>query len=359
MVGVIFFDADGTLIDCNNAFLKMAGYERSDVDNKLLHWKTLTPPEWLAASERQMSLLEQTGSIGPYEKEYFHKDGTRSWMLFSGRLLADGTVAEFVIDINDRKQTEEELRGNQQRQNFLLTLSDALRPLSRPLDIQETAARVLGQYLQAVRVVYVEVTATEYMIERDYVNGVTSMAGRYPVHAFGPGKLAEYVDGKTRVISDTRSDQYNSSADAVNFEAIGVRAGIGVPLVKDGRFMMALVVQMNTPRNWTKTEVALVEETAERTWAAVERAKAEAALRDSELTRQIALEAFHIGMATWYPQDDHLDADDRFFELFGLQASDSVNREIGRKRLVHPDDKEHHASMIDKALDPAGGRQAV
>jgi PAS domain S-box-containing protein len=270
---------------------------------------------------------------------------------------ATGDITEWLgagIDITTRKQAEADLLANQQRQNFMLILSDALRPLSKPLDIQETASRVLGEYLQAARVVYVEVTETEYIIERDYVNGVASMAGRYPLQRFGQGKLADYADGKTRVVYDTRADQHNSSADAANFEMIGVRAGIGVPLVKDGKFVMALVVHMDTTRDWSATEISLVEETAERTWAAVERAKAEAALRDSELTRQIALEAFHIGMATWYPQNDQLDADRQFHALFGLNPNDPVNREIGHKRLVHPDDKEHHASMINKALDPAG-----
>jgi GAF domain-containing protein len=36
------------------------------------------------------------------------------------------------------------------------------------------------------------------------------------------------------------------------------------------------------PRAWTSDEVTLVEETADRTWSAVERARAEAALRESE-----------------------------------------------------------------------------
>ena len=36
------------------------------------------------------------------------------------------------------------------------------------------------------------------------------------------------------------------------------------------------------PRVWTPDEIALVEEVAERTWAAIERARAEAALRESE-----------------------------------------------------------------------------
>lgn len=46
--------------------------------------------------------------------------------------------------------------------------------------------------------------------------------------------------------------------------------------------MVTFVINQEEPRNWTAAGIALVEETAERTWAAVERAKAEEALRASE-----------------------------------------------------------------------------
>src|SRR3712207_1787404 len=61
-----------------------------------------------------------------------------------------------------------------------------------------------------------------------------------------------------------------------------VRAAIGVPLVKGGRLAAVFFLHFPVAHQWPAHEVALVEETAERTWAAVERARAEAALRESE-----------------------------------------------------------------------------
>jgi PAS domain S-box-containing protein len=107
-VGVVFFDQKGTLIDANNVFLGMTGYARDDLASRQLTWRTLTPPEWVDASEEQMQKLAGTGRIGPYEKEYIRKDGSRSWMLFAGADLGDGTVVEYVIDINERKRAERE-----------------------------------------------------------------------------------------------------------------------------------------------------------------------------------------------------------------------------------------------------------
>jgi two-component system, chemotaxis family, CheB/CheR fusion protein len=82
VVGVLIFDENGTLIDCNDAFLKMTGYSQMEVKAKQLNWRTMTPPEYIPASEEQMRKMAENGRIGPYEKEYFLKGGSRSWMMF-------------------------------------------------------------------------------------------------------------------------------------------------------------------------------------------------------------------------------------------------------------------------------------
>ncbi|KLK93526.1 hypothetical protein AA309_08940 [Microvirga vignae] len=109
-VGVMFFNYEGTLIGANDVFLKITGWSRQEVESGNLDWRRMTPPEWVAASEAQMKDLAGTGRIGPYEKEYLRKDGSRSWMLFAGRDLGDGTIVEFAVDISARKQAEEAAR---------------------------------------------------------------------------------------------------------------------------------------------------------------------------------------------------------------------------------------------------------
>lgn len=54
-------------------------------------------------------------------------------------------------DISDRKL-------NEQQQAFLLKLSDALRPLSDPSEIQRAAMHNLGEYLALDRAMYAEIT---------------------------------------------------------------------------------------------------------------------------------------------------------------------------------------------------------
>ena len=123
-VGVLIFDATGTLIASNDAFRRMTGYTRDAIEARTLTWRTMTPPEYVAISEAQLGVLERTGRIGPYEKDYFLADGSRSWMLFAGAALGDGTVVEYCIDVSDRHQAEAALRASEAKYRTLFDSVD-------------------------------------------------------------------------------------------------------------------------------------------------------------------------------------------------------------------------------------------
>lgn len=124
LVGGIYFDLDGRLLDANDAFLAMCGYSREDLKAGRLSWQVLTPPEWLDISWRAFNDLKTTGHTTPYEKQYFRKDGSRFWALFGATLLEDGRGFEFVIDITDRKQAEADRAA---REAELRLIADAMR----------------------------------------------------------------------------------------------------------------------------------------------------------------------------------------------------------------------------------------
>lgn len=109
-VGVLFFDRAGTMVDCNDAFLTMTGYSREEVTAGKYHWRDMTPPEYIEISQQQLEQFSRSGRIGPYEKEYFRKDGSRMWMLFAGADLGDGTIIEYCLDISAHKAAEEAVR---------------------------------------------------------------------------------------------------------------------------------------------------------------------------------------------------------------------------------------------------------
>ena len=124
-VGVLLWALpQGRLIDANDFFLRMFGYSRADLKATVLTWRDLTPPEYVAISEEQLKGFAETGRIGPYEKEYLRKDGTRAWMVFAGATLDADTIVEYCIDISDRKHAEESHRQSEERYRTLFEKID-------------------------------------------------------------------------------------------------------------------------------------------------------------------------------------------------------------------------------------------
>ena len=123
-VGVMVFNQNYELIDCNDWFLTMLGYSREELVNNSFSWQDLTPPEYYEISRKELDKCEQTGRIGPYEKEYFRKDGSRVWMMFAGANLGDGTIVEYCIDVDDRKKAEEALLASRTQYKSLFESID-------------------------------------------------------------------------------------------------------------------------------------------------------------------------------------------------------------------------------------------
>jgi PAS domain S-box-containing protein len=112
-VGVIFFDAEGNLTSCNDAFLEMSGFPREQIQSGETNWEDLTPPEWMARSKQAFAELQRKGRTTPYEKEYFRQDGSRFWGLFAASNINENESVEYIVNVSTRKQAEESLRQSQ------------------------------------------------------------------------------------------------------------------------------------------------------------------------------------------------------------------------------------------------------
>jgi PAS domain S-box-containing protein len=113
IIGVFFWDLEGPILGANDAFLRIIGYDREDVVAGRLRWTDLTPPEWRDHHERTWTPeLKMTGSVQPYEKEYFRKDGSRAPVLVGSTSFdeARNQGVAFVLDLTERKRAEEAMR---------------------------------------------------------------------------------------------------------------------------------------------------------------------------------------------------------------------------------------------------------
>jgi PAS domain-containing protein len=75
----------------------------------------MTPPEFMPQMLKALDEFLTLGRIVPYEKQCIRKDGSRWWTLIAATRINAEEGVEFIIDITERKQTEERLRESEER----------------------------------------------------------------------------------------------------------------------------------------------------------------------------------------------------------------------------------------------------
>lgn len=116
-LGYQSLDEDGRFIEVNPAWLETLGYEREEV---LGAWfGDFLAPEYVDAFRERFPLFKKRGAIHS-EFQMMHKDGTRHFIAFDGRIghNPDGSFKQthcILADITERKRSEDALRESEER----------------------------------------------------------------------------------------------------------------------------------------------------------------------------------------------------------------------------------------------------
>lgn len=116
IIGIIIWDFQGRILEANDAFLRMVGYDRDDLVSSDIRWTDMTPPEWRERDEQELvPELKIKGSLQPFEKEFFRKDGSRVPVLIGVATFEEDEYqgVAFVLDLTERKRSGDALRALQ------------------------------------------------------------------------------------------------------------------------------------------------------------------------------------------------------------------------------------------------------
>ncbi len=114
IIGIFIADPEGRILEANDAFLRILGYDREDLVSSRVRWTELSPLEWRERDILTQAELNSTGIVQPFEKEYFRKDGSRVPVLVGAALYKEGgDRLAFVLDLTERKRAEQTLRASE------------------------------------------------------------------------------------------------------------------------------------------------------------------------------------------------------------------------------------------------------
>ena len=101
IIGIVILDFEGPIIEANDAFLRMVGYDREDLVSGRIRWTDLTPPEWRDRKAEMVEEVKMTGIGQPHEIEYFRKDGSRVPVLVGAASFEEtgNQGVAFVLDL--------------------------------------------------------------------------------------------------------------------------------------------------------------------------------------------------------------------------------------------------------------------
>jgi len=155
IMGIFIWNLEGPILEANDAFLGMVGYDREDLAAGRLRWTELTPPDWLERDvQRWIPEHKMTGSLQPFEKEYFRKDGSRVPVLIGVATFEEGgnEGVAFVLDLSEQKRAEDERKRAEeellQREVSLREAQAELAHFSRVTTMGQLAASIAHEVNQ-------------------------------------------------------------------------------------------------------------------------------------------------------------------------------------------------------------------
>ncbi len=249
-----FWHTDGRITDANDAYLRLTGYSRSELESGELRWDRLTAPEFRHLDEKAVRELKTRGHCTPYEKEYVLRDGRRVPIQTGAGLIGHGKGICVEMDLTARKRVEVELESRLRFERLVSDLSAtfATQRDTRAEDQIPPWLGRLGEFLDVPWVSVSQLAPTQRSLR---------LASAWTAQGFTPlpetvweREFAAIGDslviGRAITIEDCEHPPRGPELDPAGVARLGIGALLGVPLVASGKVFGALMFVGAGARRW-------------------------------------------------------------------------------------------------------------
>jgi len=210
-------------------------------------------------------------------------DDRMASVFLQGQDVTDAYLSKLALE-----EKIAQLEAARARHTMLLKLGDRLRGLAdEPEAMMAAGSEELAVFLGVPRVGYV--AFAEHSSQALVMNTYSDPSRVPPLPAvveqpdeYGIAVMSDLRAGRAIVVNDLATDPRTAGAVAQSHAAIGARASLAVPIRRHERAVAFMFAHDDRPRLWQDEDISLMHQVADRTWEAVERARALLALRDTD-----------------------------------------------------------------------------
>jgi PAS domain S-box-containing protein len=317
-------------------------------------------PEDLPALTAAVARLRESDRPVALDVRLRRADGGATWVNCRLTRVADGVPADrsprgvlmVVVDVTERKRAAD-------RDRLLIDLDDAIRRATEPRDIAMAACTGLAAHLGVDRVAFGDVLSDEgaLVVIAEHNPNFPGLPDRFRLSDLDPYMRERLLANRTVRQADVAASD-RPPASVARLAAMQIRALLDVPIVKDSHVVALIGVGHATPRAWSDADVEVVQLVANRCRDAIERVRAEQALRESQERLRMAVASAHMGFWDWDRTGGTVTWEPIHNEMMGLPLDQRVGTPDEFMARVHPDDRARVTASLDDAATGRGDYEA-
>jgi PAS domain S-box-containing protein len=362
-LGIVESTLEGRYLDVNEEFCRMLGYERDELLQRGI--RDVTHEEDYHVDIKLHGQLI-AGEIPYYklEKRFARKDGQIVWAELTRSAIHDSGghpvyVVGLVLDITERHLAEEALVRARTKAEKTADRISRLQKITAALTATATTQRVaeliLEQGTEATRAaagILAEVLENSREIRTLAAHGHPSAV--IPTEAVlrsAPTLLSECILTRQPIWLGSREElalhypELAKQQDHMDYEATAA-----LPLIVGERVLGGLAFSFVEARSFDQEEREFLLAVAQQCGQALERGRAEDALRESEERFRAILSQATAGIVRKDSEGTLLFVNDAFCNMVGYTSSELVLEGKTCWDLTHPDDVEENKRLFDRMI---------